>query len=450
MKKYNYVPVIGLEVHIELSTKRKMFCDCSSEHFQIKPNTNVCPICLGLPGALPYPNKEAVKKCIKFGISFNCMINKFSKFDRKHYFYPDLSKGYQISQYDIPFCEGGHWKSSVNSVFRIKRIHLEEDTGKIQHRKIGSEYFSLIDFNRSGVPLMELVTEPDFSNINDVLDFVKDVQLASRYLEVSNADMEKGSMRLEANISLRKEETGKRDQMKRLPDYKVELKNINSFRFLRSALEAEIKRQTDILKMGDKVIQETRGYNEKTHQTYSQRSKEEAKDYRYFPEPDIPPILHQSKEIDIIKTDIPEMPWMKRQRYKEDIGLKDEYTEIFLKDRKRSAYFEQILLLNKNSGLDLSYIADQIVNKNLDLKYQSPQKLLNALSVEKNKTYASSKEIKNAADSVLKENTKAIEDLKNGKIQILGYLIGSIQKKLNGKGNINEIRRYIENALMEN
>ncbi|KKQ49862.1 MAG: Aspartyl/glutamyl-tRNA(Asn/Gln) amidotransferase subunit B [Candidatus Woesebacteria bacterium GW2011_GWB1_38_5] len=450
MKKYNYVPVIGLEVHIELSTKRKMFCDCSSEHFQIKPNTNVCPICLGLPGALPYPNKEAVKKCIKFGISFNCMINKFSKFDRKHYFYPDLSKGYQISQYDIPFCEGGHWKSSVNSVFRIKRIHLEEDTGKIQHRKIGSEYFSLIDFNRSGVPLMELVTEPDFSNINDVLDFVKDVQLASRYLEVSNADMEKGSMRLEANISLRKEETGKRDQMKRLPDYKVELKNINSFRFLRSALEAEIKRQTDILKMGDKVIQETRGYNEKTHQTYSQRSKEEAKDYRYFPEPDIPPILHQSKEIDIIKTDIPEMPWMKRQRYKKDIGLKDEYTEIFLKDRKRSAYFEQILLLNKNSGLDLSYIADQIVNKNLDLKYQSPQKLLNALSVEKNKTYASSKEIKNAADSVLKENTKAIEDLKNGKIQILGYLIGSIQKKLNGKGNINEIRRYIENALMEN
>ena len=450
MKKYNYVPVIGLEVHIELSTKRKMFCDCSSEHFQIKPNTNVCPICLGLPGALPYPNKEAVKKCIKFGISFNCMINKFSKFDRKHYFYPDLSKGYQISQYDIPFCEGGHWKSSANSVFRIKRIHLEEDTGKIQHRKIGSEYFSLIDFNRSGVPLMELVTEPDFSNINDVLDFVKDVQLASRYLEVSNADMEKGSMRLEANISLRKEETGKRDQMKRLPDYKVELKNINSFRFLRSALEAEIKRQTDILKMGDKVIQETRGYNEKTHQTYSQRSKEEAKDYRYFPEPDIPPILHQSKEIDIIKTDIPEMPWMKRQRYKKDIGLKDEYTEIFLKDRKRSAYFEQILLLNKNSGLDLSYIADQIVNKNLDLKYQSPQKLLNALSVEKNKTYASSKEIKNAADSVLKENTKAIEDLKNGKIQILGYLIGSIQKKLNGKGNINEIRRYIENALMEN
>jgi len=450
MKKYNYVPVIGLEVHIELSTKRKMFCDCSSEHFQIKPNTNVCPICLGLPGALPYPNKEAVKKCIKFGISFNCMINKFSKFDRKHYFYPDLSKGYQISQYDIPFCEGGHWKSSVNSVFRIKRIHLEEDTGKIQHRKIGSEYFSLIDFNRSGVPLMELVTEPDFSNINDVLDFVKDVQLASRYLEVSNADMEKGSMRLEANISLRKEETGKRDQMKRLPDYKVELKNINSFRFLRSALEAEIKRQTDILKMGDKVIQETRGYNEKTHQTYSQRSKEEAKDYRYFPEPDIPPILHQSKEIDIIKTDIPEMPWMKRQRYKEDIGLKDEYTEIFLKDRKRSAYFEQILLLNKNSGLDLSYIADQIVNKNLDLKYQSPQKLLNALSVEKNKSYASSKEIKNAADSVLKENTKAIEDLKNGKIQILGYLIGSIQKKLNGKGNINEIRRYIENALTEN
>ena len=450
MKKYNYVPVIGLEVHIELSTKRKMFCDCSSEHFQIKPNTNVCPICLGLPGALPYPNREAVKKCIKFGISFNCMVNKFSKFDRKHYFYPDLSKGYQISQYDIPFCEGGHWKSSVNSVFRIKRIHLEEDTGKIQHRKIGSEYFSLIDFNRSGVPLMELVTEPDFSNINDVLDFVKDVQLASRYLEVSNADMEKGSMRLEANISLRKEETGKRDQMKRLPDYKVELKNINSFRFLRSALEAEIKRQTDILKMGDKVIQETRGYNEKTHQTYSQRSKEEAKDYRYFPEPDIPPILHQSKEIDIIKTDIPEMPWMKRQRYKKDIGLKDEYTEIFLKDRKRSAYFEQILLLNKNSGLDLSYIADQIVNKNLDLKYQSPQKLLNALSVEKNKTYASSKEIKNAADSVLKENTKAIEDLKNGKIQILGYLIGSIQKKLNGKGNINEIRRYIENALTEN
>lgn len=453
MKKYRFVPVIGLEVHIELGTKRKMFCNCSSEHFLKKPNTNVCPTCLGLPGALPYPNKEAVKDCIKFGASFNCKVNKFSKFDRKHYFYPDLPKGYQISQYDIPFCVDGYWKSSINKVFRIKRVHLEEDTGKIQHRKIGNKHFSLIDFNRSGVPLMELVTEPDFSNIKDVLDFVKDVQLASRYLDVSNADMEKGSMRLEANISLKKQETinSKQKALKRedieLPDYKVELKNINSFRFLKLALETEIERQTDLLKSGDKVIQETRGYNEKIRKTYSQRSKEEAKDYRYFPEPDIPPIIHQSKFIDAIKTEIPEMPWIKRRRYKKDLGLKDEYTEIFIKDRKRSEYFEQVLLLIKNSGLDISYIVDQIVNKNLDLKYESPEKLLNALREDKNRTYAGSDELIDASDSVLKENTKAIEDLKSGKVQIMGFLIGSIQKKLNGKGNINEIRTYIEDVL---
>ena len=449
MKKYSFVPVIGLEVHIELGTKRKMFCNCSSEHFLKKPNTNICPTCLGLPGALPYPNKEAIKNCIKFGAAFNCKINKFSKFDRKHYFYPDLPKGYQISQYDIPFCVDGYWKSSINKVFKIKRVHLEEDTGKIQHRKIGNKHFSLIDFNRSGVPLMELVTEPDFSNIKDVLDFVKDVQLASRYLDVSNADMEKGSMRLEANISLRKQENIDTGSINQLPDYKVELKNINSFRFLKFALETEIERQTYILARDFKVIQETRGYNEKNHQTYSQRTKEEAKDYRYFPEPDIPPIVHQSIDIDAIKTEIPEMPWVKRLRYKKVIDLKDEYTEIFIKDRKRSEYFERVLLLNKNIGLDISYIADQMVNKNLDHKYKTPEKLLNVLNEEKNRTYASGNELVNAVKSVLKENTKALEDLKSGKVQIMGFLIGSIQKKLNGKGNINEIRKYIEGALSE-
>ncbi len=440
-----YVPVIGLEVHIEQNTKSKMFCQCPADHFGKKANTQTCPVCLALPGALPYPNREAIENTIRFGIAFGCKIATDSKFDRKHYFYPDLPKGYQISQYDMPLCKSGSYSLFIGEktkTINIKRIHLEEDTGKSVHTSVEGEKVTLIDFNRSGVPLMEMVTDPDFTSVEEVDSFLKETQLIVRTLEISSADMEKGSMRLEANISMRPQND------KDLPSYKVELKNINSFRFLKNAIEAEIERQTELLQKGEIPKQETRGYDEGKKTTFSQRSKEDSQDYRYFPEPDIPPLTIEKSVVDKIKKSLPELPSKKRQRYMEKLNLPIHYIEVLVGSPKRAEYFDKALLLAEGKLTEAEkIIASAMVNQNLDQQYFKPSDLITKLIEENSQMYLGEKETLKVVNEVISENAEAVEELKNGKVQILGFLIGQVQKKLKGKADPKIVSRMISEVL---
>lgn len=441
-----YIPVIGLEVHIELSTKSKVFCGCPADHFGKKPNTQVCPVCLGLPGALPYANRKAIMDTIRFGLAFNCKINLFSKFDRKHYFYPDLPKSYQISQYDIPFCVDGSYKfrNRNESPVKIRRIHLEEDTGKLVHQEIDGKNVSLVDFNRSGVPLVELVTEPSFSSGQDVVDFTKEVRAIARYLDISNADMEKGSMRIEANISVRK------DGPFYLPDFKVELKNINSFRFLKEAVDAEWHRQMDLLIANKKVIQETRGYNQETKKTFSQRTKEEAHDYRYFPEPDLPPMRFNETEIDRLRRNLPELPNNKGERFETEYGLPQNYIDILIADIDRSSYFERAVEVGKAHGIGSKMIADLMVNKNLDKEFKEPAGLAKKIAELTKKDFASAQDVEAAVEEVLSEQTKAVADYQKGNVNVVGFLLGRVQKKLQGSGDPKLISQILLKKLQSN
>jgi len=443
----NYKPVIGLEVHVELKTKSKMFCGCSADYFGKEPNTHTCPVCLGLPGALPVANRVAIEWCVMIGLALNCKIPLFSKFDRKNYFYPDLPKGYQISQYDQPFCINGSITLSTGKKIGITRAHMEEDTAKLTHATIDGEKVSLIDFNRSGVPLVEIVTEPDFESAEEVVEYLKKLQQLVRHLGVSNADMEKGDMRLEPNISLREAKSEKIKVKSELPKYKVEVKNINSFRFVGKAIEYEIKRQSEILEKGEIPAQETRGWSEPQNATISQRSKEEAHDYRYFPEPDIPPIRWKKEQIEKIKDQIKgKLPEEKIQYITTTYGISLPTTSTMVRMGTVSL-FEETMKIGQSQGIDAQGTANYIINRKIDPS-TSPARIVNDITAKSSNIISDEGELEKIIKEAIEENTKAVEDYKSGKENALQVLIGAVMKKTAGKADAGKVREILLKLLI--
>ncbi len=439
-----YQPIIGLEIHVELKTKSKMFCQCSADYFGLEPNTNTCPVCLGMPGALPVPNKQAVDWTIKIGQALNCTINKYTKFDRKNYFYPDIPKGYQISQYDEPIAQNGHLDIVVGDGktkrFRITRVHLEEDTGKLSH--VGEE--SLVDFNRSSVPLVEIVTEPDFDNSDDVKAFLEELHTIIRYLGVSDADMEKGSMRIEPNISIKPKD------MEGFPPYKVEVKNINSFNYAKKAIDYEIPRHAEILDKGEYPVQETRGYNENKGITFSQRSKEEAQDYRYFPEPDIPPMEFTDEHIEDIKNSLPELPAQKIQRFMDSFGIKLADALWLSRDLTLCRYYEDIMSHLEESKAKIEKpgqaIANLIVNKKLSTDLSVEEFILKAEEMLKPKETDTAK-LKEVIEKVIASNEKAVSDYRGGNKNTIMFLVGQVMREMRGQADAMVVRGELEKEL---
>lgn len=459
---------IGLEIHVQLDTKSKMFCGCDNNSENAEPNTNVCPVCLGMPGTLPVANKQAIEWTIKTGLALNCEINKLSKFDRKHYFYPDLPKGFQISQYDEPFCKGGLLEVLGTKV-RLNRIHLEEDAGKLVHR--GDESF--VDLNRASTPLMEIVTEPDIESPEQAKKFLQELQLIIRYLGVSEASMEKGHLRCDANISL-KDENGIMSPI-------VEIKNLNSFRFVERALKIEEKRLAEIRdEWPEKNSKVTRGYDSVKDETYAQRQKEEAADYRYFPEPDVPPIdLENSNDFNLeeIKNEIKSLPSDVRKRMVE-MGLSEEYAEKVATNPDHMKY----LYSHENLDKELVMWVTEEVNAQIDKHkisyddYTQKVPMVNladlvgfvkagkiSLSTAKEvfsemiktgkkafeiveekglEQISDQGEIEKVIEEIINESPTEAAAYKAGKKQLIGFFVGQVMKKTSGKANpkvINEI-----------
>lgn len=472
-----YTPTIGLEIHIELKTRTKMFCGCLNDSNEKTPNKNVCPVCLAHPGALPTINAEAVESVVKLGLALNGSIADHSHFDRKSYFYPDLPKGYQISQYENPLIKGG----SLNNI-RVRRIHLEEDTGRLLHGHKSKS--SSIDYNRAGVPLMELVTEPDIKNGETAMKFAKSLHLILRYLNIANADMEKGEMRIEANISVSDTEN---------LGTKVEVKNLNSFASVGAAIDYEIKRQADLLKRGEDIKQETRGWDEILQETKLQRAKEEAHDYRYFPEPDLPEMdLTKPEFIDInkLKIELPEMPVAKIERFQKEYALNPNQTLTIVNVPEAARFFEEAvselktetdaknfqiifnylcsdifgLMKNQNIGFEELKIspenlADLVtliirgeissrIAKDLLLKMQEtgddPKNLISKLDI---KHISDETSIRNIIKIVIDENPKALADYQEGNLNAVQFLIGKTMAKMKGQGDPNTIAIVLNQEL---
>lgn len=449
-----YESVIGLEVHVELNTKSKMFCRCSADYFGKAPNSNTCPVCLGLPGALPYINKEAIQDCIKIGLALNCSVPEKALFERKNYFYPDLAKGYQISQYRWPQTVNG-WidveddQGNISRI-RINRAHQEEDTGKLTHSGVDT----LIDFNRSSVPLVEIVTEPDFRDSSQIRDYAKKLQQLFRYLGVSNADMERGDMRLEANVSVRKlDDGGERDEngyldQKYWPPYRVELKNINSFRFMVAAVEYEIKRQIELYESDreDELKQETRGWNEDKKETFLQRSKEEANDYRYFPDPDLPEMTMPSRDLDLekLKEELQELPWQKEKRFT-GLGISQNNSKILVEDKNVASNFEKLLEVGKE--LDPQKIANFVVNQKIDLLTTDPSQIIKSVSDKGSNLITDDVEIEKLCRESIEENPQSVADYRAGKLNALQALLGSVMRKSQGKADPSKTGEILEKLL---
>jgi len=432
--------IIGLEVHVELKTNSKMFCSCSADHFDKESNTQTCPTCLGLPGALPVPNKKAIDWTILLGLALEGEIQKNARFDRKNYFYPDLPKGFQISQYDKPFILRGNLKLVSGKNIRIRRVHLEEDTGKLLHETIDGERVTLIDFNRSGVPLVEIVSEPDMNSSDEAKEYLETLQKIVQSLGISSADMEKGMMRCEPTVNLEVS-----DGKSKFYTPLVEIKNINSFRFVKKAIDFEVDRQfkefLEIKIEKQKGNKTTRGWDEKKGITFLQRAKEEANDYRYFPEPDIPLIEWSDRDIRNWKLEIGkyELPWDKKKRFISQYGLSEYQARILTQDKKTAGYYEECVRIANGKEVE---IANLIINKRAP-ENLTPEELIKFISTSQTTQEITEEKLDELIKKLLSEHPEAAIGYKNGKVQSLGIIVGLIKGKTGMIIPIERIAKFI-------